>query len=145
MTAGTAAGMIIRDLILDRENQWAELFRPSRFNLGASIGELFSHSKDAMGQLASTFLSRPTSFESVPLEPGEAGIFDIENENVAVYRDEDGEFHAVSATCTHMGCQVSWNEAERSWDCACHGSRFDIDGTVLDTPSIEDLQQYQLL
>jgi len=58
---------------------------------------------------------------------------------VAVYRDDDGEMHARSAVCPHMGCLVSWNDGERSWDCPCHGSRFDIDGEVLDTPAVDGL------
>ncbi len=62
---------------------------------------------------------------------GEGKLLTIENEKVAAYRDEQGTVHAVSAVCTHLACIVSWNNAEKSWDCACHGSRFSYDGKVI--------------
>jgi Rieske Fe-S protein len=60
---------------------------------------------------------------------------------VAVYRDEAGTVHARSAVCTHLGCHVQWNQEERSWDCPCHGSRFDVDGAVLNGPAVKDLEE----
>ena len=71
--------------------------------------------------------------------PGTGVVLDLTEGKAAVYRDDDGEAHVVSATCTHMGCLVEWNEAERSWDCPCHGSRFDTDGTVLAGPATHPL------
>ncbi|MFC7197528.1 Rieske 2Fe-2S domain-containing protein [Halosimplex aquaticum] len=81
----------------------------------------------------------PSRPRPVGAAPGEAVVADDRDDPVAVYRDEDGEVHAVSAVCTHMGCLVSWNDGEESWDCPCHGSRFDVDGAVLDTPAVDDL------
>ena len=66
-------------------------------------------------------------------------MVDVDGTVVAALRDADGVLHAVSATCTHLGCTVRWNGAERSWDCPCHGSRFDIDGSVLTGPAVEPL------
>lgn len=75
------------------------------------------------------------------IRPGEARVIAVEDgeEDAAVYRDESGEPHAVSAVCTHLGCLVRWNSAERSWDCPCHGSRFDVDGRVIHGPAVDDL------
>jgi Rieske Fe-S protein len=73
------------------------------------------------------------------LAPGEAAILNAGGEKVAAFRDEGGKVHAVSAVCTHLGCDVSWNNAERSWDCACHGSRFDHEGRVIHGPAVRDL------
>jgi Rieske Fe-S protein len=62
---------------------------------------------------------------------------------LAVYRDEAGEIHACSAVCTHMKCIVAWNSTEKSWDCGCHGSRFDVDGRVLNGPAVEALEKVE--
>jgi Rieske Fe-S protein len=75
------------------------------------------------------------------LAPGQAGIVRRGASKVAAYREEDGTLHTVSAVCTHLGCQVKWNEAERSWDCPCHGSRFDPTGRVIQGPAVKDLEQ----
>jgi Rieske Fe-S protein len=70
---------------------------------------------------------------------GEARIVEVEREKVAAFRDEAGHLHAVSAVCTHMKCIVRWNAAERTWDCPCHGSRFGVDGALLEGPAMSDL------
>jgi glycine/D-amino acid oxidase-like deaminating enzyme/nitrite reductase/ring-hydroxylating ferredoxin subunit len=142
MTGGTVAGMLLRDLILGRDNEWADLFTPSRVKPRASAGEFAAHNTHAVRHMVSDFLSRDPSFDASSLSAGEADVFDVDGHSVGIYRDDAGDLHAVSATCTHMGCQVTWNDAEHSWDCPCHGSRFDVDGSVLDTPAVEDLDQY---
>jgi Rieske Fe-S protein len=73
------------------------------------------------------------------LAPGEGDIVSAGGKKVAGYRDDDGTLHAVSARCTHLGCQVVFNAAERSWDCPCHASRFDVDGAVLNGPAVKPL------
>ena len=75
------------------------------------------------------------------LRPGESAILEIDGQRTAAFRDEGGMLHAVSATCTHLGCTVAWNDAERSWDCPCHGSRFDPDGAVLQAPATKPLRR----
>jgi 3-phenylpropionate/trans-cinnamate dioxygenase ferredoxin reductase subunit len=74
------------------------------------------------------------------LPPGEGRVLQIEGEKTAVFRDDDGALHAVSAVCTHMGCLVDFNAEERTWDCPCHGSRFGVDGQVIKGPAKRDLQ-----
>lgn len=143
MTGGTVAGIVLRDLILDRDNEWAEVYDPTRLQPGAGAREFLSHNVDAGERMTTSKLSRNPRLDR-SLAPGEAGVFEVGDETMAVYRDPDGELHAVSAICTHMGCQVSWNDAEESWDCGCHGSRFDLDGSVLDTPANRDLQSFDL-
>ena len=88
--------------------------------------------------LAGGYISRkPRSFDA--LARGEAAILKIDGENVAAFRDERGRLHAVSAKCSQMGCLVGWNENDRTWDCACHGSRFELDGQVLHGPATQPL------
>jgi Rieske Fe-S protein len=77
------------------------------------------------------------------LEPGEGAIVRCNGEKVAGFRDDDGTLHAVSARCTHLGCQVAWNGAERSWDCPCHASRFTVDGEILNGPATKPLSRKQ--
>lgn len=144
MTNGTAAGLVLRDLILDRDCPYGSVYQPTRVQLGASVRSLLSHNTQAAKHLVGDRIERRPRLDDSRLSRGEAKVFDERDDPVAVYRDEDGEIHALSATCTHLGCLVSWNGGEESWDCPCHGSRFDIDGTVLDTPAVSDLDEYDL-
>ena len=89
-------------------------------------------------------LSKPGARPLDSLAPGEGDIVGHNGEKVAAYRDEDGALTAVSARCTHLGCQVNWNSAERSWDCPCHGSRFAPDGRVLEGPAVHALERKPL-
>ncbi|HEX8578133.1 MAG TPA: Rieske 2Fe-2S domain-containing protein, partial [Allosphingosinicella sp.] len=73
------------------------------------------------------------------LEPGQAAIMKVDGENVAAFKDETGCVHAVSAVCTHMGCLVGWNATDRTWDCPCHGSRFELSGEVIHGPATKPL------
>jgi Rieske Fe-S protein len=75
------------------------------------------------------------------LAPGEGAVLVVGSERVATYRDETGSVHAVSPVCTHMGCTVTWNTAETTWDCPCHGSRFTCDGAVIQGPAVKDLER----
>jgi Rieske Fe-S protein len=81
--------------------------------------------------------SKAKSFDE--LKRGDAAILKINGENVAGFKDEHGKVHAVSAVCTHMGCLVGWNETDRTWDCPCHGSRFELDGEVIHGPATKPL------
>jgi len=144
MTNGTAASVLLADLITGRENPWEGVYTPTRLRARASKGELVSHNAHSMTHLAKDFLRQRPAVDLDSVGPGEAEVFEGEQDPVAVYRDDDGQVHAVSAVCTHMGCQVSWNDGERSWDCACHGSRFDVDGAVLETPATDPLEPIDL-
>ena len=85
--------------------------------------------------------SRPGARTSISWRTARGAIVSSEGQKVAGYRDEDGELHAVSTRCTHLGCQVAWNAAERTWDCPCHGSRFSVDGEILSGPATKPLPQ----
>ena len=86
----------------------------------------------------------PELEETVALRAGTGEVFKWHGERVAVYRDDDGRVFACSAVCTHMGCVVHWNGAEKSWDCPCHGSRFNYDGKVIQGPANTDLEKKSL-
>jgi glycine/D-amino acid oxidase-like deaminating enzyme/nitrite reductase/ring-hydroxylating ferredoxin subunit len=139
ITNGTAAAMLIADMIAGRDNPWLKLFDATRIKPIAGAKEFASGAAATAGHLIGGYLSRkPREFDSVA--PGEGKVLKIEGHNVAAWRDGEGRVHAVSAVCTHMGCLVGWNETDRSWDCPCHGSRFAADGSVLHGPAVKPLE-----
>jgi Rieske Fe-S protein len=143
MTGGTAAALILADRLLGRPNPWADLFDPNRLNARAAAGRFIKENASAGLRFVADRVSKPGGRPIDDLAPGEGDIVRHDGEKVAAYRDADGGLVAVSPTCSHLGCQVNWNRAERSWDCPCHGSRFDVDGHVLQGPAIKDLEPKQ--
>jgi glycine/D-amino acid oxidase-like deaminating enzyme/nitrite reductase/ring-hydroxylating ferredoxin subunit len=140
MTGGTAAAMVLSDLILGRENGWAELFDPNRVALRAAAPRLLEENARVGMHFVGDRLKHRGTRPLESLEPGEGDIVRHEGEKVAGYRREDGTLVAVSPNCTHLGCQLNWNRAERSWDCPCHGSRFAPGGEVLQGPAVHRLE-----
>ena len=140
MTNGTVAAMILADRISGRDNPWAETFdsirRPPATSLKRLITDNVQVAKRFVGDRVRTWHPKPAE----DLAAGDGGIVELDGHAVAGYRDHDGALHAVATTCTHLGCRVTFNTAERSWDCPCHGSRFDVDGRVLQGPAVEDLE-----
>jgi glycine/D-amino acid oxidase-like deaminating enzyme/nitrite reductase/ring-hydroxylating ferredoxin subunit len=139
MSNGTAAAMILSDLISGRDNPWAETFDATRLAPGASLKSLVTENLEVGKRFV---IDRVKTRHPQPVEElatGEGAIAELDGEPVAAYRDEDGTLHTVAPNCTHLGCRVAFNTAERSWDCPCHGSRFDVDGHVLEGPATEDL------
>lgn len=135
---GTAAGMILADLATGKENRWLEIFDAKRVKPVAGGSEFLKENAEVAAHLVSGYLSRRLkSFDE--LGPGEAAIMKIHGKNIAAFKDEQGQVHAVSAICTHMGCIVGWNEADRTWDCPCHGSRFELNGDVIHGPATKPL------
>jgi glycine/D-amino acid oxidase-like deaminating enzyme/nitrite reductase/ring-hydroxylating ferredoxin subunit len=138
MTHGTIAGMLLSDLILERANPWATLYDPSRKTMRAAGG--FAQENINVARQYLDWL-KPGEVDSVrEIEPGCGAVLRRGLSKVAVYRDEDGKAHEMSAVCPHLGCIVHWNDSENSWDCPCHGSRFDKLGKVINGPSNVDLE-----
>ncbi|HYC51618.1 MAG TPA: FAD-dependent oxidoreductase [Gemmatimonadaceae bacterium] len=143
MTHGTIAGMVISDLIVGRENQWASLYDPKRVSLRATpIAEMAMHNVDVAVQYAKGFLA-PDLGSVDDLKPGEGKVIRRGMKKIAAYRGEDGRVIEKSAVCTHLKCIVEWNGAEKSWDCPCHGSRFAPTGEVLNGPAIMALEDVE--
>jgi glycine/D-amino acid oxidase-like deaminating enzyme/nitrite reductase/ring-hydroxylating ferredoxin subunit len=138
---GTAAAMILRDLILGRPNAWASTFDPQRLKLRASARELATENADVAFRFFADRVRKRGSIAD--LRPGEGKIARSGTGQVAVYKDDQGRVHSVSARCTHLGCIVSWNSAEKTWDCPCHGSRFSYDGEVVQGPAVKPLPAQQ--
>jgi len=137
MTHGTIAGMLLSDVIHRRANRWARLYDPARVRLRAA-GPFVAEAANMAAQYGRWL--RGGDVDSVDaVAPGDGAVVRRGLSKVAVYRDEAGVVHERSAMCPHLGCAVAWNHAERTWDCPCHGSRFDPYGRLLNGPAAADL------
>ncbi len=138
ITTGTAAAILIADLIEGKENDWLKLFDATRVKPLAGAAELVRGTAETAAHLIGGYTRRkPHNLASIGV--GEAAVLKLDGHNVAAFRDETGALHACSAVCTHMGCLVGWNETDRTWDCPCHGSRFALDGSVIHGPAVSPL------
>ena len=138
MTHGTIGGILVSDLILGHANPWKNLYDPNRVNF-KTAGDFIQENVNASFHMVKDWVA-PSEIDKIDnIKNGEAAVLRDGLCKIAVYRDEKGQLHKKSAICTHMGCIVQWNSNERSWDCPCHGSRFDYDGKVLNGPAIEPL------
>jgi glycine/D-amino acid oxidase-like deaminating enzyme/nitrite reductase/ring-hydroxylating ferredoxin subunit len=139
ITAGAAGAKVVADAILGRENAAAGLLSSTRVR-PLQEGPRFAVENAHIG--LRFFADRVKHRGTHPIEdlaPGEGAIVSAGGRKVAGFRDDAGALHAVSTRCTHLGCQVAWNAAERTWDCPCHGSRFDVDGEILNGPAVDPL------
>lgn len=137
MTHGTIAGMLISDMIFGRSNAWESLYTPSRVTLSA-FPNFAKENLNVAAQYGEWFTGGELKYTE-DLPPDTGAIMRDGLKKIAVYRDKQGELHGVSATCPHLGGIVHWNAVEKSWDCPCHGSRFDVLGKVLNGPAAKDL------
>lgn len=140
MTNGTAAAMMITDTILGRDNPWASFFDANRVEASTSAREFAKENLNVVKRFVGDRVATLAAPSVEELAPGQGGIVRANGEKVAAYRDDEGVVHAVSPICPHMACQVAFNTAERSWDCPCHGSRFDYRGRLISGPSVKDLE-----
>jgi len=146
MTNGVLAGLLLRDILDGRTPPWARIYDPRRLHPRLEAKTLVtSGARTAAGLAGNAGARLKAKLDRVrsaaDLGPGEAGIVSDADGEWATYVDEQGETHAVSPSCTHMGCLVAFNGVELSWECPCHGSRFDLDGTVLQGPATRPLRR----
>ncbi len=144
ITFGTTAALMATDYVFGRQNRWAELFSPHRKEVHS--GGLWNYVKEnfdfPMYRMKDTFA--PAEADSVSeVRAGEGKVVKIDGEKVACYRNKSGQLQQVSAVCTHMGCTVKFNSAEATWDCPCHGSRFQPNGDVISGPAEEPLAKFE--
>lgn len=138
MSSSMAAARLISDLISKRDSPFKEVFTPQRFKISASVQKLAENSGKSVKGLFKGFFSIPDEqLNQIP--KGHGGVVEYEGEKVGIYKDENGEIFMVSVRCPHLGCELAWNPDELSWDCPCHGSRFDYKGNLLNGPAMENL------
>ena len=143
LTKGTLAAMMITEAILGRPNPWASIYDANRVDARRS-GRAFVKENAAVGARFVGDRLRPARRDAGELAPGEGAVVRSGTRRLAVSRDEAGTVHVLSARCTHLGCIVRWNTAERTWDCPCHGSRFTAEGRVTEGPATADLEPEEL-
>jgi nitrite reductase/ring-hydroxylating ferredoxin subunit len=138
LATATFGAAILGDLIAGRENSWSSTFSPNRISLTSSH-ELVQLGARFAADFVGDRLRPPQALRDRDIPPGEARTIFDGPARKGVYRDREGNLHAVSLRCTHLGCLLRFNGAEHSWDCPCHGSRFAPDGTVLEGPAVKPL------
>ena len=139
MSNGAAAALVLRDEILGTDNPYAARFASTRLNAIQSMKNAALDNLAVAQHLVGDRLHALLADHANDLPLGCGALVELEHQTIAAFRDEDGELHGLSPACTHLGCYVAFNDAERSWDCPCHGSRFDLYGAVLEGPALEPL------
>ncbi len=143
MTNGTAAAQILTDTIMRRKNEFSELVSPQRFHPVPSIKNLASNLVEMAKELVGGKLEKiDRTPESLAIDEG--GVVKVNGKRAGAYRDLDGKLHLVDTTCTHMGCELNWNSGDRSWDCPCHGSRYNVAGEVMEGPTKKPLKKVEI-
>ena len=143
ITQGTMAAMVLADQIAGRDNPLGQLLDATRIKPLASAGAVLSENLDYPKHMLADRLPGSVGSGADALKaiaPGEGRVLAIGKERLAVYRNGNGQLSALSPVCTHLGCLVHWNTTEKSWDCPCHGSRFDPHGRVLNGPAVAALE-----
>lgn len=142
MTFGTMAAMIMSDAVLRRMNPWSELFDASRIKPLAAAKAYIRENADVAMHLVGDRLKKGDARDLEDVPPGEGKVVYMDGKRLAVYREPDGSLHTCSAVCPHLGCIVHFNAAETTWDCPCHGSRFGVDGSMINGPATSSLAPY---
>lgn len=140
MTHGTLAGILITDLIQGRTNPWGKIYDPSRKTI-QTAPSFIKENANVVACMVSDWVAPSEVHKTADIPVNEGAIMRKGASKVAVFKDEEGALHECSAVCTHLGCIVQWNSGEKSWDCPCHGSRFDTDGNILNGPAIKSLEE----
>lgn len=137
MTNSIASAMILKDLIIDGKSPWQDVYSPSRQITATSVKSIVVENLNVAKELIGGKIT-PLP-DNVDIKSGEGKLIEADGQKVGAYRDEQGTLHIVNSTCTHMGCELTWNSAEKSWDCPCHGSRFTYEGDIIEGPTVKPL------
>lgn len=141
MSGGIMAGRLLAGLITGHKSAWSDLYDPRRVLSAVREAPAFlKHQAQVARHFVGDRISPPGDASVDAIAPGDGAVVRVGGRHCAVHRDEDGSLHAVSARCTHMGCLVGFNRAERMWECPCHGSRFDVEGRIVQGPATKPLE-----
>lgn len=143
MSTAHVAGKIISDLIINGDSKYAEIYRATRLEPVKNIKEFGNMLNETANSLVLNKL-KATNYSFDDIKLGDGGIVEIDGEKVGIYKRKDGEVFAVKPFCGHLGCLVSWNNLEKTWDCPCHGSRYDYTGKIISEPTVKDLCRINL-
>ena len=144
MSFSHVAAITLQDIILKKDNPYIQLFNPTRIKPVAGFTTFISHNADVVKAFAEKILPKEKLQALADLQFDQGKVVKYEGETIALYKDEKGNLFGVNPNCTHMKCNVAWNKSEKSWDCPCHGSRFDLNGEVLTGPATMNLEKLNL-
>jgi len=144
MTYSHVAALILRSIILKEDDPYIKLFSPTRIKPVAGFVSFLSHNADVVKQFAGKWLSHEKLDKLTELKNGEGKVMKYKGENMALFRDDNSTLHVIHSVCTHMKCEIAFNEAEQTWDCPCHGARYLIDGNVVTGPANQDLERIEI-
>lgn len=142
MTHSAAAAIILKNKLLNIDDDFSEIFNPARITPTQSAREFFSSIKSITTAFAKRIAPAPD--ELMEVEEGEGKIIIYKGKKVGVYKDTKGDYFCINPVCAHLGCSLSFNEAEKTWDCPCHGSRYDIKGNILEGPTVKPLDKISI-
>jgi glycine/D-amino acid oxidase-like deaminating enzyme/nitrite reductase/ring-hydroxylating ferredoxin subunit len=145
MIYGTLAGKVLSDIIVNGKSEYQELFDPNRLKPVAGFTNFVKEAADVVKELIGKKFSLQKINEWADIAAGEAKVVKYEGHQIGLYKDELHNIHAVNAACTHIKCNIAWNNAEKTWDCPCHGSRFSYTGKVLTAPAQKPLEQIDII
>lgn len=143
MTTSHIAAQIIRDKILSQKNKYEEIYKATRFQPLKNYKEMGNMLKQSVYSLAINKIKMP-KYKYEDLENDSGGVVEFEGEKMGIYKDKDGKIYAIKPYCKHLGCELSWNNLEKTWDCPCHGSRYDYTGKLINEPATENLDKIDL-
>lgn len=138
MTSAMVAAMILSDMISGNKNDFSEIFSPTRFDMSASSKNLTQDVAETVKNFIAQRIHIPSA-QVENVEVGHGGIIEYKGEKVGVYKESEENIYTVTTKCPHLGCELQWNPDELSWDCPCHGSRFDYKGNWIESPAIRGL------
>ncbi|PAL05865.1 FAD-dependent oxidoreductase [Peribacillus simplex] len=141
MSNGTAAALLFRDMILGKGSKYQDLYTPSRFYAHPGLKNFLVENANVVGHLIKGKLE-VSNKTLKDLSNDEGAVITIKGQRRGAYKDKKGIMHIVDTTCTHIGCEVEWNNGDRTWDCPCHGSRFSYTGEVVEGPAEKPLQRH---
>ncbi len=144
ITYGTLAALVFKELLTGVATPYGDIFAPGRIKPVAGFTEFVKENADVAKEFVKGFFTKEKIETLSSLAHGEGKVVSFEGEKIALYKDEEGGLHAVNPTCPHLKCSVNWNGAEKSWDCPCHGARYDYDGKLITGPAAHDLKKIDL-
>lgn len=140
ITSSNIAAKIIADKILGQENEYEEIFKSTRLEPVKNIKEMTNMVKESINSLIVKKLDVPQE-EIDQIQDGQAKIVNVDGQKIGVYKEDDGKIYKIIPVCKHLGCELSWNNLEKTWDCPCHGSRYDYKGNLIYGPSVKSLDK----
>jgi len=144
MIYSAVSALLCKELLLKETEKYAPVFNPNRIKPIAGFTHFVKENADVVKKWVGKFLPSDKLDSFSGIASGEGRVVKVDGETIALYKDEQGELHALYPTCTHMGCHVTWNNMEKTWDCPCHGARYSPDGAVLTGPTTSSLESIDI-